>query len=51
MNTTQTFNITLNIQDIQILGNILSEGPYKLVAPLIAKINLQISEQTEEAPP
>lgn len=41
----KTFQLTFNEQQLQVLSNALIEIPYKLSAPLIADINLQIQKQ------
>ena len=40
-----TFNIELTEADLVLLGQLLPEHPYKLVAPLLDKINGQIQQQ------
>lgn len=40
-----TFNIQLSGQELELIGKLISEHPYKLVAPLIQNINEQIQEQ------
>ena len=42
------YNLKLTDQDLQVLSGALSEMPFKMVAGLITKINLQIKEQTEK---
>ncbi len=42
------FILTLNEHDIDIVSTALVELPYRVVAPLILKINSQISEQSRE---
>lgn len=43
-----TFKIELTEQDIILIGKILPEHPYKLVAPILDKFNQQIQEQLKE---
>lgn len=40
-----TFNIQLSGQELELIGKLLSEHPFKLVAPLIQKFNEQVQEQ------
>ncbi len=42
------FILTLNEQDLDIVSMALVELPYKIAAPLILKINSQISEQNKK---
>lgn len=43
--TEQTFKFEFTEKDLMVLNQTLPEHPYKLVAPLLAKINQQIQEQ------
>ena len=43
-----TFNIRLTRQELGLLGQVLGEGPYKLVAPLIQNIVQQVQVQETE---
>lgn len=36
--------------EVNIIGQILAEGPYKIVAPLIVKLQQQVNEQNTPAP-
>lgn len=40
-----TFNIELTEADLLLLGRLLPEHTYKLVAPLLDKINAQVQQQ------
>jgi hypothetical protein len=39
------FTLTLSAEEITAIGNALAEGPYKVVAPVLAKIQQQINDQ------
>lgn len=43
-----THLIELSDADLELLGRLLPEHPYKLVAPLIAKINAQLAAEREQ---
>lgn len=43
--------ITLTPADLDLLGRLLPEHPYKLVAPLINKINAQLAAQQAKEQP
>ena len=43
-----TYTIALTADELDLLGRLLPEHPYRLVAPLIAKINAQIQAQLEK---
>lgn len=38
------YNLTFTIEDLKILDECLSNGVFKVVAPLVDKINKQIAE-------
>lgn len=40
-----TFTISFTEQELQVLGQVLAQGPYGAVAPLFDKINRAIIEQ------
>ncbi len=40
-----THTIELTDADLELLGRLLPEHPYKLVAPLISKINAQLAAE------
>jgi hypothetical protein len=42
------FTITFTERDLDLLGRLLPDHPYKLVAPLLDKINSQIQEQLQK---
>jgi hypothetical protein len=42
------FNFTLTNEEVQLLGALLGEHPYKQVAPLLAKLNQQMIEQQQK---
>lgn len=44
MNTEKTYSLSLSDADLQVLAKALDEMPFKLAAPLINKINTQITE-------
>lgn len=46
----QEVTIKLNPQELSIVGDALLEQPYKKVAPLLQKIQQQISSQQQPAP-
>ncbi len=48
MRENMDFILTLNEQDLDIVSMALVELPYKIAAPLILKINSQISEQNKK---
>lgn len=48
MNTEQTYTLSLTDKDLQILAAALDEVAFKLAAPLINKINSQLSQKREE---
>jgi hypothetical protein len=39
------FKIDLTSQDIELIGRLLDEQPYKLVAPLVQRVQAQINAQ------
>lgn len=43
-----TFSFIFTEQELQIIGQALAQGPYAVVAPLIAKLNQTIAEQQKE---
>jgi hypothetical protein len=43
------FTLTLSADEITAIGNALAEGPYKVVAPVLANIQQQINDQ-QKAP-
>lgn len=43
----KTFNITLNEQQLALIGELLGNAPYKVAWPLVASINRQIAEQSQ----
>lgn len=43
------FTLRFTAQDMEILNLAIGEIPFKLAAPLVAKINKQISEQQQSA--
>lgn len=44
----QEFTITFTERDLDLLGRLLPEHPYKLVFPLLDKINFQIQTQLQK---
>jgi hypothetical protein len=40
-----TFKIELTSEDIELIGRLLDEQPYKLVAPLAQRVQAQINAQ------
>ena len=44
----QTFTITLDEKDLNVIGEALSMMQYRVAAPLIDKINSQINQKGEE---
>jgi hypothetical protein len=40
-----TFTIELTAEDIELIGRLLDEQPYKLVAPLARRVQAQIDAQ------
>lgn len=44
-----TFKITLTAQQLDIIGKLLGEAPYRIVAPIVQTINQQIEQQTMAA--
>lgn len=40
-----TFTLQLTTQDLDVIGKALGELPYKMVGPLIAKVDAQLVEQ------
>lgn len=42
----QVFNLSLTAQQISLIGDLLGQAPYRVVAPLVASINQQIALQT-----
>ena len=40
-----TFKIELTAEDIELIGRLLDEQPYKLVAPLARRVQAQIDAQ------
>jgi hypothetical protein len=43
--------LSLNIEDLKLIINMLSTQPYNAVAPLIAKINQQVVQQNQAKQP
>lgn len=41
------FNLKLNDQDVQIIGAALGELAFKLSAPVVTKIQIQVNEQLQ----
>ena len=41
-------NITLTIDQINIISTALSEGPYRLVAPILAALSEQVADQQRD---
>ena len=51
MTTSRTYALTLTVEEIQVIDQVLSEaGPYRVIAPLVAKINQQIGAQNKLLP-
>lgn len=44
------FNLSVTGDDLQIIGKALEDKPFKDVAPLIQKLNMQIQAQSRPAP-
>ncbi len=43
------FNLTVTMEDLQVIGNALDDLPFKKAAPIIQKLNQQI--QAQQTPP
>lgn len=41
------YTLRLSQHELQILVNVMQEGPYRLVASLLGKIQLQVNEQEQ----
>ena len=44
-----TLNLSLSLEETQIVLNLLAEAPYKLAEPLITKIRTQAQAQVQAA--
>lgn len=42
-----TFNIILTVEQLEIIGNLLGNAPFRVVAPIVQSINRQIAEQKQ----
>lgn len=45
----QTFNLSVSLEDINLIGEALSDKPFGKVAPLINKLQGQIIQQQQQA--
>lgn len=43
----KTYHIELNTHELSIINQVLVEAPFRIVAPLIAKINNQLAQQNK----
>lgn len=43
----QTFTLKLTGEELELIGRMLPDHPYKFVAPILDKINRQIQEQLQ----
>jgi hypothetical protein len=49
--TKQEFNLKLTLDELNVVFGILTEGPFKVVNPIIQKIQQQYNEQVQPAAP
>lgn len=42
------YKLVLNEQDLQVLNMAIGELPFKVAAPLVQKLNVQLAEQNKE---